>query len=46
MLEPILSPDTVLAYRAVRKIEASDYESILQPAVGLPPVLWSRVTGF
>ena len=33
MLEAIESPDNVLAYRAVGKIEQSDYDAILEPAV-------------
>ena len=33
MLEAIDSPDNVLAYRAIGKIEKSDYDSILEPAV-------------
>ena len=33
MLERLESPDTVLAFRAVGKIDAVDYERVLQPAV-------------
>jgi hypothetical protein len=33
MLQRIESPDTVLAYRAVGKIEKDDYETVLSPAV-------------
>ncbi len=33
MLQQIESPDTVLAYRAIGKIDKSDYETVLEPAV-------------
>src|SRR5262245_59188347 len=33
MLEPIESPEHVLAFRAVGKIERADYDNILEPAV-------------
>jgi len=33
MLQRIESPDTVLAYRAVGKVEKSDYETVLKPGV-------------
>ena len=34
MLEPIQeAPDGVLAFRAVGKVEASDYEDVLKPAI-------------
>lgn len=33
MLQRIDAPDTVLAFRAVGRIEQSDYESVLDPAV-------------
>jgi hypothetical protein len=33
MLEPITSPENVLAFRAVGKIEKADYEGVLEPAV-------------
>ena len=33
MLERIESPDAVLAFRAVGKIDKSDYDSVLEPAV-------------
>jgi GNAT superfamily N-acetyltransferase len=33
MLERIESPDTVLAIRAVGKVEKDDYRSVLEPAV-------------
>ena len=33
MLEPIASPDNVLAFRAVGRIESADYDKVLGPAV-------------
>ncbi len=33
MLQRIDTPDNVLAFRAVGKIEASDYETVLEPAI-------------
>jgi len=33
VLERIESPDTVLAFKAAGKIEKSDYETVLEPAV-------------
>jgi hypothetical protein len=33
MLQRIESPDTVLAYRAVGKIEKDDYETVLTQAI-------------
>lgn len=33
MLQPIESPASVLAFRAVGKIEKSDYDTVLKPAV-------------
>ena len=33
MLERIESPDAVLAFRAVGKIDKSDYDNVLEPAV-------------
>ena len=33
MLQRINAPDTVLAFRAVGRVEQSDYESVLDPAV-------------
>jgi hypothetical protein len=33
MLQRIESPETVLAFRAVGKIETSDYDTVLEPAV-------------
>ena len=33
MLERIESPDSVVAFRAVGKIEKSDYDTVLDPAV-------------
>ena len=33
MLEPIASPEHVLAFRAVGKIERADYHDVLEPAV-------------
>jgi hypothetical protein len=34
MLERLASPENVLAFRAVGKVEASDYDYTLDPAVG------------
>jgi hypothetical protein len=36
MLEPIASPENVLAFRAVGKIEKADYDDVLEPAVEAP----------
>jgi hypothetical protein len=33
MIERLDSPENVLAFRAVGKVEKSDYESVLEPAV-------------
>jgi SpoIIAA-like len=33
MLQPIESPENVLAFRAVGRVEKADYESVLEPAV-------------
>jgi hypothetical protein len=33
MIEPVPSPDGVLAFRAVGRVEKADYDDVLEPAV-------------